>query len=85
MPQAATALLTLEPVQPSYSANIHHYFVDPKTGAVHLDDDGEPLLGFYYEIVDLHGTAVDGLMGPYGDPVQAERACIAECRAKGYI
>lgn len=84
MTQAA-ALRPLEDARPTYSANIHHYFVNPKTGAAHVDADGDTLLGYYYEIIDLHGNTVEGLFGPYRDAVQAEAACVTECRRKGYI
>lgn len=44
-------------------ANIHHF------DGSSLDEDGECLLGYYFEI-----TSGD-LMGPYGSQAEAEAAC----------
>jgi len=51
-------------------ANIHHY--DGCTSDT--DVDGEPMLGYYFELMNGEGFAVCGLMGPYNDKAEAEAA-----------
>ena len=59
-------------------ANIHHF--DFKLGAVDAiyDEDGDPMFGYYYEIVNEDGSRLSGFMGPYGDKAEAEAACAKE-------
>lgn len=65
-------------------ANIHHYEPHPITGEYHRDEDGEPLLGYYYEITDLNGIPLGLPMGPYGTPAECEQACAAAYRRGDY-
>lgn len=55
-------------------ANIHHYFPHPDTGFVSIDEDGDPILGFYYQLLDDKDEPVSHLMGPYGAAIEAEEA-----------
>jgi len=55
-------------------AHIHHFFSDPATGRVQLDEDQEPMIGFYYEIERPNGAPTH-LMGPYTTAEDAEQAC----------
>ena len=57
------------------SANIHHFFPHPETGFLPFDEEGEPYLGFYFQITDIHGIPMSHLMGPYGSAEEAETAC----------
>ena len=57
------------------TAHIHHFFPHPDTGYVEYDEDGDPMLGFYYEIVDAEGEPLMEMMGPYRTPEEAEQAC----------
>lgn len=55
-------------------ANIHHYYIDPLTKITHLDDDGEPKIGYYWEL--MQGAApLSKEHGPYGTQSEAEEAC----------
>ena len=56
-------------------ADIHHFYPCPTTGAVSYDEDGDPYLGFYFQLVDLNGIALSHLMGPYSSSTEAEEAC----------
>ena len=40
-----------------------------------VDDYGEPLLGWYWQMVKSKGNLRGGLMGPYGTSAEAEAAC----------
>lgn len=53
------------------NALIHEF--DPALPPL-FDDDGELLLGFYYQFIDEHDAPVNGLVGPYRDKGAAERA-----------
>jgi len=54
------------------SGNIHHFFAE--NGQVTLDDEGEPMIGFYYEI--MRGSVpISALTGPYNSGPEAEAAC----------
>lgn len=55
--------------------NIHHFFANPITGETTKDEDGEPYLGFYFELVSLQGEIISPLMGPYNTADEAEIAC----------
>lgn len=52
-------------------AEIHHFFTAPN-GTDTLDEDGEPMLGFYYRLPG------GDLMGPYGCGAEATQAAEAE-------
>ena len=50
---------------------IHEY--DPSKG-VFLDDDGDPMFGFYYQFADDEDTPIGGMIGPYRYGRTAEKA-----------
>lgn len=52
-------------------ANIHQY---DGTGTV-LDEEGDPLYGFYWEILGFDNLPLTDMMGPYGSRGEAESAC----------
>lgn len=52
--------------------NIHHYYTE--NGKDTYDDDGEPLLGFYFQVMDSVDVAHDAAVGPYGTFELAEEA-----------
>ena len=60
---------------PAPHANIHHFNYDPASGDACYDEEGEPMFGYYYEIVDGDGRALSPLMGPYNDKDEVEAAC----------
>lgn len=41
---------------------------------VHLDDEGEQMIGFYFQFVDGANRPLGGLVGPYGHNGAAEEA-----------
>lgn len=51
------------------SALIHEF--DGST----FDEEGDVLLGFYWQILDFENNILCGLMGPYGLRNEAENAC----------
>jgi hypothetical protein len=61
-------------------ANIHFFDNTSKF----CDVDGEPLVGYYYELMRPDGKPLCGLMGPYGDKAEAEAACNRAYRNKSY-
>lgn len=40
-----------------------------------FDNDGDQLIGFYFQFTDEHDLPINGLIGPYRDRERAERAC----------
>ena len=56
-------------------ANIHEFYPHPTTGHVEYDEDGDPVLGFYFEILDNNGYPISQILGPYIDAEEAEQAC----------
>ena len=67
------------------NAHIHHYFPHPETGHVDYDDDGDPIIGFYYQIVDLDGEPLSEMMGPYSNAEEAEEACHREWKSGDFL
>ena len=59
-------------------ANIHYFDYDPQTNNVCLDEDNEPMFGFYFELIDGDGAALCGLMGPYSTKAEVEEAAHKE-------
>jgi len=55
-------------------AQIHHYFPHPDTGTVEYDEDGDPIIGFYYEFI-CNGMPIMEMMGPYPTLEEAQAAC----------
>lgn len=62
------------PDQPDIHANIH-CFDGQYTGLTSLDVDGDPLKGWYWELIDGKGHSVCGMRGPYFSRDEAEAAC----------
>lgn len=54
-------------------ALIHHYGADEK-GDYHLDDDGDPMVGWYWELRDKEGKLLTRQIGPYSSREEAEAA-----------
>ena len=65
-------------------AHIHEFFPHPVTGFIDHDEEGDPMLGFYFQLVDGDGLPVMGLMGPYKTAEDAEEACHREWMAGDY-
>lgn len=61
------------PKRESY-ADIHHF--DAKANAV--DDEGEPLIGWYYQIMQSAEVALSNLIGPYHRRDECEEAAMSE-------
>jgi hypothetical protein len=53
------------------NALIHEF---NKQGPPIMDDDGDQMLGFYYQFTDAEDHAIAGLIGPYRKRVEAEHA-----------
>jgi len=65
-------------------ARIHHFFPHPTTGEVYYDEEGDPLLGFYYDFVDDEENQIGSMMGPYSSNEQVEAAAQRAWRNKDY-
>lgn len=61
------------PKHESY-ADIHHF--DSKCNAV--DEDGDPMLGWYFQIMQSAEIALSDLMGPYHKRAECETAAMTE-------
>ena len=57
-------------------ASIH--FFDPTEGRTYYDDLGEPMSGYYYEILDQNGKQIVPMFGPYANKAEVEAACQRE-------
>lgn len=57
----------------SVSAEIHHFYPDPKTGETYRDEHGEPIIGFFWQIKDGE-EELSALVGPYASHDEAEEA-----------
>lgn len=55
----------------AHSALIHEF--DPKAPP-RFDEDGEMLLGFYYQFLNVESQPITGLYGPYRHKFEADRA-----------
>lgn len=55
------------------NALIHEF--DPRKPDV-LDDEGDPMVGSYYQFIDENEIPVGGLIGPYRDNAAAEAAAV---------
>jgi hypothetical protein len=60
---------------------IHHYYPDPQTGKSHLDKNGQPLSGFYWQLHDENDVAIGSLHGPYNSREGAEDAGLEALRS----
>ena len=56
-------------------ASIHHYFPHPETGHIDYDEEGDPIMGWYFQVIDNNGLPLTHLIGPYGSSDEAEEAC----------
>lgn len=57
-------------------ANIHHFTFDLKQEKDgFFDDEGDPMNGYYYEILNENGKPLHDIMGPYKTYEEAEEAC----------
>lgn len=52
-------------------AKIHEF--EP-SGLPYFDDDGDQMIGFYYQWLDEEDNPIGGLIGPYGYQAAVERA-----------
>jgi len=58
---------------PEAFGSIHEFGPDSK-GQYHTDEEGEALLGFYFQITDAKGVP-GGMIGPYTSNTDCEEAC----------
>lgn len=53
---------------------IHHFYPHPVTGKISYDEEGDPYLGFYFQMLDTLGEPLSHLTGPYSSAEEAEAA-----------
>jgi hypothetical protein len=49
-----------------------------------LDDEGCPMLGCYYQFIDTDDEPVSGLIGPYGNAMDAQQAARRAYRLRDF-
>lgn len=59
---------------------IHEYDVT----STHLDDEGDPLLGFYFQFTDSDDQPVSNMIGPYSHNKAAERAALRAFHSRDF-
>lgn len=59
---------------PASFALIHEF---KSTGTIIMDDEGDQMLGFYYQFAVGEEQALTGLIGPYSKRTDVERAAQA--------
>ena len=52
-----------------------HNFI-PSANPILVDEDGDELLGFYYQFTDEYGVPLSGLIGPFSRNEEAEKAAL---------
>lgn len=57
-------------------ANVMIHEFEPSTAPIHFDDEGDQLLGFYYQFTDAGDQPLGDLIGPYSVNTDAERAAM---------
>jgi hypothetical protein len=55
-------------------AEIHHFYPHPVTGTLYFDEEGDPFLGYYFQLISATGHDLSGLTGPYSSAEEAEQA-----------
>lgn len=53
-------------------------------GIPHHDDEGDQMLGFYYQFTDHEDQPVSDLIGPYSQGCDVERAAVRALRSKDF-
>ncbi len=66
---------------PACNALIHEF--DAAKPPV-FDEDGDQMIGFYYQFIDAEDTPVTGLVGPYGDKPACDKAARKAFATKDY-
>lgn len=59
-----------------------HQFVPE--GTPYHDDEGDQMLGFYFQFTDTHDQPVSDLIGPYSKGGDAERAAVHALRTRDF-
>lgn len=62
------------PCEEQSYAEVVHFETNPQTGEDVLNDEGEPMLGFYWRIFDWDYSPLTELIGPYFDCDEAVEA-----------
>lgn len=57
-------------------ADIHHFNARNKSDM--LDVDGDPMLGWYFQLMEGSSVPITELIGPYGSHEECEQAAIQE-------
>ena len=63
-------------MQHAASANVLIHEFDPEGEPV-FDDEGDQMIGFYYQFIDNEDNPLTDLIGPYRDNLAVERAAQA--------
>ena len=60
---------------------IHRFDIDKPA---YLDDEGDQMVGFYYQLTDLEDKPITTVIGPYSHNTDAERAALHAFRSKDF-
>lgn len=63
-------------------ALIHEFDINRKP--ITLDEEGDPMVGFYYQFIDINSVPVTGLIGPYKLKLDCVAACKRAFKLKDY-
>jgi hypothetical protein len=61
---------------------IHEF--DPNADPTYLDDEGDPMIGFYYQFTDEDDQPISELIGPYSYDKAAEKAAMRAYRSNDF-
>ena len=70
-----------EMVTEQHSINIHEF---TPSDAPHYDDEGEEMIGFYYQFIDTDDEPVSAMIGPYINKTEVEKAATRAFHSKDY-
>lgn len=62
---------------------IHEF--DPSADPPYLDDDGDQMIGFYYQFTDEDDEPLSDLIGPYPYNGAAEKAALRAFKSNDFI
>lgn len=64
-----------------YGAKIHEF---EASGMPYFDDDGDQMIGFYYQWLDVDDNPIGGLIGPYSHQEAVESAATRAFKHKDF-
>jgi hypothetical protein len=69
-------------MQQPHSITIHEF--DPAGLPVYYDDEGDQMIGFYFQFTDADDQPISNLVGPYAIKKAAEKAALRAFHTKDF-